>query len=211
MDEFERDLNSLLTKLRDGVDKPVEEKLKALKDRLVQLRERNLVKISHSVMELVCAKHLILKGYDVDVERPINGSLICDLCGAKGYGTLIVEVETGFVPPEHALDPMTYCKARIASKIARYSNHADKFGIGTPPHYIMQIPASFTKAPRHRSPKELEEIKSLCDVYYKEPPVSFDEIRNARLHSICIIDVEKLAAREIDPSSYLDETVFWRY
>ncbi|NIR87097.1 hypothetical protein GWO13_05785 [Candidatus Bathyarchaeota archaeon] len=211
MGEFERDLDLLLTKLRDGVDKAAEEKLTALQVRLIQLRKQNVVKINHTVMELVCAKHLILKGYDVDVERLVNGGLTCDLCGVKGYGTLLVEVETGFVPPEHALDPMTYCKARIASKIARYSNYADKFGLGTPPHYIMQIPPSFTKAPRHRSLKELEEIKRLCDLYYKDPPVSLAEIRNARLHSIYIIDVEKLATREMDPSSYSENTVFWRY
>jgi len=211
MGEFERDLNLLLTKLRGGADKATEEKLNTLKDRLIQLRKQNVVKINHTVMELVCAKHLILKGYDIDVERPIKGGLTCDLCGVKGYGTLIVEVETGFVPPDHALDPMTYCKSRIASKIARYSNYADKFGLGTPPHYIMQIPPSFTKAPRYRSPKELEEIKRLCDLYYKAPPVSLTEIRNARLHSIYIIDVETLTTREMDPSSYWDNTIFWRY
>jgi len=211
MGDFERDLDLLLTKLTSGLDKAMEEKLKTLRDRLIQLRERNVVKINHTVMELVCAKHLILKGYDVDVERPINGGLTCDLYGVKGYGTLIIEVETGFVPPHHALDPMTYSKARIASKIARYSNYADKFVLGTPPHYIMQIPPSFTKAPRYRSLEELEEIKRLCDLYYKSPPVSLNEIRNARLHSIYIIDVETLTTREMDPSSYSSNTTFWRY
>lgn len=211
MGDFERDLDLLLTKLTSGLDKAMEEKLKTLRDRLIQLREQNVVKINHTVMELVCAKHLILKGYDVDVERPINGGLTCDLYGVKGYGTLIIEVETGFVPPHHALDPMTYSKARIASKIARYSNYADKFVLGTPPHYIMQIPPSFTKAPRYRSLEELEEIKRLCDLYYKNPPVSLNEIRNARLHSIYIIDVETLTTREMDPSSYSGNTTFWRY
>jgi hypothetical protein len=211
MGDFERDLDLLLTKLTSGLDKAMEEKLKTLRDRLIQLRERNVVKINHTVMELVCAKHLILKGYDVDVERPMNGGLTCDLYGVKGYGTLIIEVETGFVPPHHALDPMTYSKARIASKIARYSNYADKFVLGTPPHYIMQIPPSFTKAPRYRSLEELEEIKRLCDLYYKSPPVSLNEIRNARLHSIYIIDVETLTTREMDPSSYSSNTTFWRY
>ena len=72
----------------------------------------------------------------------------------KGYGTMVVEVETGFVPPKHALDAMTCCKARIASKIARYSNYADKFGLGTPVHYVMQIPLALAKAPRERSRKD---------------------------------------------------------
>lgn len=211
MGAFERDLDLLLTKLSNGVDKVAENKLSTLRDRLIQLRKQNVVKINHTVMELVCAKHLISKGYDLDVERLADGGLTYDLCGVKGYGTLIVEVETGFVPPEHALDPMTYCKARIASKIARYSNYADKFGIGTPPHYIVQFPSSFTKAPRFRSSEELEEIKRLCDLYYKDPPVSLDEIKNARLHSIYIIDVDTLTTHEMDPTSYSDNTIFWKY
>jgi hypothetical protein len=125
MKKFDRDLGVLLTRLNEGVDRDTKEKLNRLRDRLIRLNEENLVKINHSVMELVCAKHLILKGYDVDVERPLEDGLICDLYGVKGYGVLIVEVETGFVPPNHALDPATYCKARIASKITRYSNHSD--------------------------------------------------------------------------------------
>ncbi len=209
MGDFERDVDLLLAKLRSGLDKDVEEKLDTLRDRLVQLRRQNVVKINHTVMELVCAKHLILKGYDVDVERLINGGLTCDLYGVKGYGKLILEVETGFVPPQHALDPLTYSRARIASKIARYSNYADKFVLGTPPHYIMQIPPAFTKAPRYRSLEELEEIKSLCDLYYKNPPVSLNEIKNARLHSIYIIDVETLTTHEMDPGSYSGNTTFW--
>ena len=204
MGEFERDLDLLLARLRGGVNKAAEEKLNALKDRLIQLREENLVKINHTVMELVCAKHLILKGYDVDVERPLEGGLTCDLYGVKGYGTLIVEVETGFVPPEHALDPATYCKARIASKITRYSNHSDKFALAAPPYYILQIPLALTKPPRYRKMEELREIKSRCDLYYKNPPVSLVEIKNARLHTIYIIDMDKAAVGEIEPSAYVN-------
>lgn len=211
MGVFERDLDLLLARLKDGVNETMKEKLNALRDALIQLRQENVVKINHTVMELVCAKHLILKGYEVYAERLLNGSLTCDLYGVKGYGTLVIEVETGFVPPKHALDPMTYCKARIASKIARYSNYADKFGLGTPVHYVMQIPSAFAKAPRDRSKKELEEIKKLCDLYYTDPPVSYTEIRNARLHVIYVIDVDGLTIRETDPPTYMDKVLPWRY
>jgi hypothetical protein len=162
-------------------------------------------------MELVCAKQLILKGYDVDVEHPLEGGLTCDLYGMKGHGTLIVEVETGFVPPEHALDPAAYCKARIASKITRYGNHSEKFALGVPPYYILQIPPALTKPPRDREFEELREIKSRCDLYYKNPAVSLDEIRNARLHTIYVIDVDKVAVREIDPSAYVENKVRFGY
>ena len=211
MNKFDRDLGILLTRLNKNADKETKRKLNGLKDRLIRLNEENVVKINHSVMELVCAKHLILKGYDLDVERPLAGGLTCDLYGVKGYGTLIVEVETGFVPPEHALDPATYCKARIASKTTRYGNHADKFALGVPPYYILQIPPALTRPPRDRKSEELKEIKRRCDLYYKNPPVSLDEIRNARLHTIYVIDVDEASVREIDPSAYIENKARFGY
>jgi len=211
MKKFDRDLGILLKRLNKKTDKETKKKLNGLKDRLIRLSEENVVKINHSVMELVCAKHLILKGYEVDVEHPLDGELLCDLYGVKGYGTLIVEVETGFVPPDHALDPATYCKARIASKITRYSNHSDKFALGVPPYYILQIPPALTKPPRDRKSEELREIKSRCDLYYKNPPVSLDEIRNAHLHTIYVIDVDEVTVQEVDPSTYVENKIRFGY
>jgi len=207
---FEKDLNFLLTKLKDDINEETEEKLNILKDRLIRLRKEGLVKINHSVMELVCAKHLILKGYNVDVEHLCGEGLSCDIYGVKGYGSLIVEIETGFVPPKYALDPATYCKTRIASKISRYSNYANKFGLGLPPYYIMQIPQALTKPPRYRNLKELEEIKNYCNQYYKNPPVSLEEIKNARLHVVYIIDVNGTAVQEIDPDTYIENMMCWK-
>jgi len=203
MEKFEEDLEFLLSKLGQDMQKQAKEKLSQLKDRLVQLHRANLVKINHSVMELVCAKHLISKDYNVDVEPQLDGGLMCDLFAVKGYGTLIVEIETGFIPPEHALDPSTYNSARIASKIIRYSNHAGKFALGIPPHYILQIPEVFTVSPRERALENLKTIKNLCDLYYQNPPVSLDEVKNARLHVIYVVDVDNAAIQEVDPETYI--------
>jgi len=202
MNKFDRDIEILATRLNRNADKETKKKLNVLRDKLTRLHEENVVKINHSVMELVCAKHLILKGYEVDLERPVDG-LICDLYGVKGLGSHIVEVETGFIPPSHALDPANYRKSRIASKIIRYGNHSDKFALGVPPYYMLQIPDSLVKPPRDRTPEDLRYLKTLCDLYYKNPPVSFDEIRNARIHVIYIINVDEVAIREVDPATYL--------
>jgi len=61
MNKFDRDLGILLTRLNKDADMETKEKLSRLKDRLIHLNEENIVKINHSVMELVCAKHLISK------------------------------------------------------------------------------------------------------------------------------------------------------
>ena len=60
------------------------------------------------------------------LKRPISDILVCDLFGKKGEGTAIIEIETGFTPPEHALDTVDYYTARIVSKIARYSKYCGK-------------------------------------------------------------------------------------
>lgn len=204
-EKFDEDLNLLLSKLIQNSSHEASKKLTPLKDRLIQLHRENIVKINHSVMELVCAKHLVEKGYEVLVEHPLDSSLTCDLYGTKGYGSLIVEIETGFVPPDHALDPSAYIGARIASKVIRYSSHAGKFALGLPPHYVLQFPPPFTQPPRERKSSDLKNIKKLCDLYYQNPPVSLYEIRNARIHVIYVIDVDEAAIREIEPEAYLKD------
>ncbi|MCW4035267.1 MAG: hypothetical protein NWF03_07880 [Candidatus Bathyarchaeota archaeon] len=204
MNKFDRDLEILTSRLNRGMEKEALTKLVALKDKLIKLHEENVVKINHSVMELVCAKHLILKGYEMDIERPVDG-LVCDLYGVKGFGSHIVEIETGFIPPSHALDPANYRKSRIASKIIRYGNHSEKFALGVPPYYLLQIPDILVKPPRDRTVNDLKYLKKLCDLYYKNPPVTLDEIRNARIHTIYIIDVDENTVKEVNPVTYIEK------
>jgi hypothetical protein len=154
-------------------------------------------------MELVCAKYLILKGYEVEVEYPLDQILTCDLYSTKGYGNLIVEIETGYIPPENALAPMTYTAARLASKIVRYSSHAGKFAIGVPPHYVLPLPSPLAAPPRRRTYQDVQRIKALCDRYYQKPPVTEEAIQNARIQEIYMIDVDGLRVREMDPEAYM--------
>jgi len=202
-EKFEEDLEFLLPKLSQDMQGKAKESLGRLRDRLIELHKSNVVKINHSVMELVCAKHLIVKQYDVDVEHQLDATLICDLYATKGYGSLIVEIETGFIPPDHALDPSAYLSARIASKIIRYSNYAGKFALGVPPHYILPIPQLLTVPSRQRTIENLKDMKSLCDQYYLSPPVSLDEVKNARLHVIYVIDVDNASIQEVEPETYV--------
>src|SRR4030043_104737 len=197
-EKFEQDLTALMSRLTIGVEKEVENKLNILRDWLENLHKENVVKINHSVMELVCAKYLILKGYEVQIEHPLSDVLTCDLYSVKGYGNLIVEIETGFIPPEHALYPLTYTSARLASKIIRSSSFAGKFALGVPPHYILPFPQALAKQPRKRTPRDIEFIKNLCDKYYNKPPVTREEIFNARIQEIYIIDVDQARVQEVD-------------
>jgi hypothetical protein len=208
VDRFRGDVDTILRKMRKEMDDGGYAKMLALKERLLELNSQNLVKINHSVMELVAAKHLIQNGFDVELEHSLD-RVSCDIYAVKGYGSVIVEVETGFVPPEHAVDPLNYLNARNASKMIRYSGFANKFILATPPYYIMEIPPALTKPPRFRTLEEISAIKGLCDLYYTSPPVSVEEIRNARLHSIFAVDVDKVSVREWEVNEYLGKTGIW--
>src|SRR4030067_1647388 len=94
--KFEQDLTLLLQRLTVDMQKEEISKLNRLKAELLDLHKENVVKINHSVMELVCAKYLIQKDYEVLVEHRLSEILTCDLFSTKGYGNLIVEIETGY-------------------------------------------------------------------------------------------------------------------
>jgi hypothetical protein len=202
-DKFAEDLDALMRRICPDQDGLLADKLAKVKSRLVELNRQNLVKINHSVMELLCAKPLILKGYDVEAECGITDLLVCDLLGRKGDGRAIVEIETGFIPPEHALDPGSYYEARVISKVARYSAYCEKFSLGTPPLSILPIPAFFEKPARLRDMGEINAAKALCDRYYRNPPIELAEIRQASLHSVFLIDVDRGHVRELDIETYL--------
>jgi hypothetical protein len=201
-EKFASDLEVLLSRLIPDQNGSAFTKLAAIKAKLVEMHRQNLVKINHSAMEFICAKDLVLKGYEVDVEHRLKDSLVCDLLGIKGDGRTVIEIETGFVPPEHALDPTAYCSARIASKIARYSRFADKFSLASPLYQVLPISPLFLKPPRARKREEVEEMKRLCDLYYQNPPIPLEELVTGRVHSLFFIDVDLGTTREADPETY---------
>ncbi|NYT16368.1 MAG: hypothetical protein GKC02_10510 [Methanomassiliicoccales archaeon] len=209
MDRFRRDLRTLIERLQEDAGPETQEKILTLTDRLFELRQKNLLKINHSVLEMIVAKHMIDEGYDVELEYRVDGDLTCDVFARKGMGIMIVEVETGYVPPAHALDPVSYIRARISSKISRYSKFCHKFVLGAPPHYVMPIPEVLTQPPRYRRADDLKLIKEYCDMYYSKPPITMEEIINSHIHSVYVIDVEKVCVREEDPEEYLERSKAW--
>lgn len=183
-------------------DAEVRSRVLEIADILVGLYRKSLVKINHSALELVCARSLIKQGYGVKVEHQLDSSLVCDVLGTRGDGRLVVEIETGFIPPEAALEPSAFARSRIASKIARYSKFAGKFALGTTPSYILDLPEFFVRPPRDRAREEAEKIKALTDITYNRPAISVEELLLARLHMVFLIDVDSATTQEIDPDTY---------
>jgi len=204
IEKFTDDVYTVAEKLAQGKTSEIKSKINFVRERLIQLYQQNLVKINHSVLEIICASNLIEQGYTVDIEKQLSEILVCDVFATKGDGTFIMEIETGFTPPDHALDTIDYYVARIASKIARYSQYCSKFALATPVVGILPIPKLFLKPPSKRTPDEIKKTKTLLDRFYRNPPIAVDDILNARLHSVYLINIDKCFAKQLDPSTYLD-------
>lgn len=135
-----RDITEFVRKLSEGASGRMREELRKLALRTIELYAASVVKTSHALMELLCARFLLENGYHpVELEKKLADILVCDVFSVKGEGSFIIEVETGFVPPEGSLNPLKYCAARIASKIARYSHYASRFAIAIPPLSLIHI------------------------------------------------------------------------
>lgn len=202
VERFTADVTNLSERLISGCSPDHIQRLNFVKERLIALYKKNIVKINHSVMELICAMHLIRYGYRVDVEKQLTDTLVCDVFATKGDGQVIIEIETGFMPPEHALDPFSYYVSRIVSKISRYSKHATEFIMATPGVNLLPIPVLFSAPPTYRNSHAVRQLKSLCDQYYKSPQLEIQEILNARLHMIYVINVDEGKVIETDIDSY---------
>ena len=206
LEKFQDDVYTVTNQLAKNLEKDDVPKLNYVRQRLIELYQQNLVKINHSVLELICAANLVAKGFAVDVEKPLTNSLVCDLYAKKDNKTTIIEIETGFTPPEHALDTIDYYKSRIISKIARYSKYCDEFSLATPVIGMLPINKIFLNPPSQRPQAEIKKIKMLCDNFYKNPPIEIDDILNAKLDSIYLINIDKGFAKEINPNTYYSLT-----
>jgi len=204
LEKFRDDVYEVTEKLSRHLQENDVPKLNYVRQRLIEMYQENLVKINHSVLELICASNLISRGYVVDAEKSVSDILVCDIFAEKEGGTTIIEIETGFTPPDHALDTIDYYTARIVSKIARYSQHCSKFSLATPVIGVLPIPKIFLIPPNARDKKEIEKAQSLCNRFYKNPPIQYEEILNAKLHSVYLIHTDKGFSKELDPHSYME-------
>ena len=206
VEKFQDDVYSITELLSEHLPPELTPKLNFVRQTLIEFYKKNLVKINHSILELICAAELISHGFSVDVEKSVSNILVCDLFGKKGDETSIIEIETGFTPPEHALDTVDYYVARIVSKIARYSKYCGKFSLATPVVNILPISDIFLLPPNVRKPEDVMKLKKLCDRFYKNPQIKLEDIQNAHIHSIYLINTDKGFAKEMDPEMYLQLT-----
>jgi hypothetical protein len=203
MNKFLLELEDFYQRESKNLDEKQKKLFKDLVERVIDLYLRQLLKSNHTMMEIVLALNLIKENKEVEIEKEVN-NLVVDLFVHYENKKEVIEVETGFVPPEYSTDPVTYRYAREISKIARYSKYADIFSLAIPPFHLLQIPEVFAFQSNERSEENLKDIKDILDKYYKAPPITLEELKNAKINYIYIIYVDKVSVKKLEFKEYLN-------
>lgn len=206
MNKFLLELEDFYSKYSTKLSEKSRENFKQLIDKIIQLYLRQLIKSNHTMMELILAFEFLKEGKNVEIEKEI-GNVIADVLVIDNneYEELI-EIETGFVPPEYSADPVTYRFTREVSKVARYCKYTKYFSIACPPYHILQLPEILLKPSHEREEEELKRIKKVLDSYYKAPPIEIDELRNAKLDFVYIINVDNVSVKKLSLKEYIEFT-----
>jgi len=181
--------------------------LKNLTAQLINMAKKKLIKSNHTIMELIIAAFLIKRDFDIYIEKYLDEDLICDIYAEKNGIKLIVEVETGFVPPSNSLDPILYRAVREISKVVRYSKYSNYFALATPPYHILQLPEFLFFPPSLRSMELITKTKEILDKYYKNPPISLEEIKSAKLDYVYLTIVDEQKVIEYTAKEYYSKYV----
>ena len=165
---------------------------------------RGRISVSHALAELVVAHYLRSRGYErVDVEHSLAPRVVCDVYGELGGNRVCVEVEHGFVPPEHATEPISYLRARMVKKLAVISAHIDVPAMAVPPYYVPPVPLILLRPPhlrmklRHLVSGIVEEVKR----HFPDADAELLEkqLTNMELGFFLIVDIDSGRAIEIAP------------
>ena len=118
----------------------------------------------------------------------------------------IVSVELTFFMSAPAAGTVALLNVFVFSFCAVVSTVAYTFAVKDPVVNVLPIPQVFLLPPQARKKEDLMRLKNLCDRFYKNPKITFDNIQNAHIHSIYLINTDKGFSKELDPEAYLQMT-----
>lgn len=94
----------------------------------------------HKVLQDIVVENLSSSGYMAQEEYVLDGVHVADVYATNEKRTVIVEVETGYVPPRFLSRAEDYLAARVLMKTLAYSRFADEFYIATPSFVRLPVP-----------------------------------------------------------------------
>jgi len=145
----------------------------------------------HARLQYIVASYLKEKGYSVDVERCVDGIHYADVYADNGKETVIVEVETGYVPPifiEHAEE---YLWARTIVKTIKYACLASEFYIATPSYVKMAVPSILLEPTD--SYDEVLKASRLVGLYFGErwAEETLKRVHECRLTGLMLVNISR--------------------
>jgi hypothetical protein len=127
----------------------------------------------HAMLQFLVALDLHRRGFDVSVEEPVDGGFKADVYAEGPTGRVIVEIETGYVPPDRMYELEGFLEAKVAFKAVAYSFYTDLFVVATPSHMSLSIPEELLKPIESRSVEDVIAIRELA--------LRYDRVKASRI------------------------------
>ncbi|MGC9071671.1 MAG: hypothetical protein ACP5HK_03115 [Acidilobus sp.] len=160
----------------------------------------------HATLQRIVASWLKGEGFQVWLEHNVDGVHYADVYASNGVKSVIVEVETGYVPPMFITEAETYMLARAIVKAVKYACLADEFYIATPSYVRPPIPHVLLKPPEDG---ELLGASQLVRRFFGErwADEAVARLRDCRLAGFMLVEVARKSVTVLkgnDLRSYID-------
>lgn len=197
-DRIIKDLELIYEKVSDcyGNNSNLEE----IYRKLLGLSKIGILNVNHSVLQLILSGYLLSKGFRVYVEVEVQGGVM-DIYAIK-VKDLGIEVETGYVPPNNAINAEEFLMSRISLKTAKYSNMVSEFYIAVPSFYIPPIPRELLLDPNERNEEEVRNLMRLIRKYSKTPDITINDVKTSKINGIIIVNTKNMKINIIDNKSF---------
>ena len=129
-------------------------------------------------------------GFDARLEHCVDGVHYADVYAADREVSVIVEVETGYVPPMFIGSAEEYMLARAIVKTVKYACLADYFYIATPSYVRPPIPDVIVG---HVDEAGVETASALVGRFFGErwAEETLSRLRDCRLSGLMLVNVSR--------------------
>ena len=146
----------------------------------------------HAILQRIVADYLSSLGYDVQLEHAVDEVHVADVYGVSDGGSVIVEVETGYVPPMFLAEAEDYLVAKFLSKALKYSPLADEFFLAMP-SYIRPPLSEYLASPGGPVPERAADL--LRKFFGDKALLLLDKVGKPRVAGLMFVNI---AERKID-------------
>ncbi len=161
----------------------------------------------HAMIQRIVASWLRRLGFEVSLEHNVDGIHYADVFASDGVRNIIVEVETGYVPPMFISEAEVYMLARAIVKTVKYGCLADEFFIATPSYVRPPLPSLLVRSPEDAA---VMTASKLVERFFGErwAEETLKNVRECRFTGLMLVNVSRRdvsVIRNEDLTSYLAE------